>query len=664
MCFAFSYVRILLLLFCFGFTATTFAQTPVTLWSKAYGGSGGDIMHTFAPTATGGYVLVGTTTSANGDVVGKATGTTDNDWWIAEVNDTGAIVRQVVKGSTGSDYLYAVRALPYGGYIAAGFVTSSDRDFTGITTRGGLDAVIVRLNDTLGIEWIKTMGGSGADAFYDIQTTPNNGFVACGFTNSSNGDIANKLNGTSDDWWVVVTDSMGNIQQNKTFGGSGSTSLLYLERPASVICSKEGGYITTGASASNDGHLTGKGLGKNDYWVLKLDDTLGIQWSRTYGGSNNDAATAIVQGADSSYMVCGHTNSIDGTVQKPKGGGNYDVMLLKLKYQNGDTLWTRSYGGTQSDLSSSYCSIMPTLDGGWLVSSTSSSSDKDVSGHVGGTSNTASDAWMFKIDTGGNLNWNKSLGSVGIDYSQQIMQQADGSYFFLGRSNGSGGDVGTNKGQNDIFMVKLSACPAYTYLSDTICKGGSFAFNNSTFTQAGIYWDTLVMAGTGCDSLIQLTLEVKSIPVPVITASGAALSTGAYAAYQWLDGNNQAIANATAATFNPQATGKYRVVVTGSNGCSDTSAVFNYTALGIAETAANWTFNLYPNPVQESLHISLPAAQLPATLRITDVNGRVLAEQQLVMAVTMVSAGAYASGVYIMEVRSAAGTAVQKFVKQ
>jgi hypothetical protein len=661
---AFSYVRILLFLLCSGVSVAASAQTPLTLWSKGYGGSGSDLLHTFTRSHSGGYVMVGTTTSVNGDVVGKTTGTTDNDWWIAEVNDTGAIVRQVVKGSTGSDYLYSIRAVASGGYIAAGFVTSADRDFTGINTHGGLDAAIVRLDDTLGIKWVKAMGGSGAETFYDIQVTPSNGFVACGYTASNNGDITNKLNGTSDDWWVVVTDSAGNIVHNKTFGGSGSTSLLYLERPSSIINSLEGGYVVTGGSASNDGDLTGKGLGKNDYWVLKLSDTLGIQWSRTYGGTNNDAATAVIQNADSTYMVCGQTNSVDGTVQNPKGGGNYDVMLLKIKHQNGDTLWTRNYGGTGSDQASGYNSITPTLDGGWVIASTSSSSNMDVSGHIGGTTNTSSDAWVLKVDTGGHIDWEKSLGTVGLDYSQQIIQHEDGTYFFLGRSNGTGGDVGTNKGSSDVFMVKLSACPAYTYLADTICQGGSFAFGSRLLTQQGTYWDTLAMTSTGCDSLVQLKLVVNSVAVPVITAAGNTLSTGTYAAYQWLDANNQPIANATAASFNPAASGAYRVVVTGSNGCSDTSAVYSFIALGMTETATGWTFGLYPNPVMESFTVSIPATQLPAVLRVTDVNGRMLTEQHLTATVTIVSATDLPAGVYILQVRSASGAITQKLVKQ
>jgi hypothetical protein len=694
-------------------TGLSYAQAPANLWSKSYGGSALDALNSIIPLADGGMIGVGVTASSNGDVAGKAAGSTDNDCWVVQFNDTGKIVRQRVFGSTGSENLYTIRPLRKGGYIASGFLTGNTRDFTGVTFHGLLDGAIIKLNDTLGVEWVRAYGGSGNEAFNDIQEMPDGKLVVSGYTASADGDITDKKNGTTDDWWVVVTDSAGNVLHNKTYGGGG-TSPLYQERSFSVQCDPRGGYVAAGNGASSDGVLTGLGRGLSDLWVLKLDDTLGIVWNKTYGGSAADYGSNIIVSPDSNFVLAGNTRSVDGTIANPKGGGQADVWIAKLNYANGDTLWTRSYGGTKADATIGWNAINNAIDGGFLIAANTLSMDLDVSNHYGGSTNTYTDCWAVKLDHAGTIVWERNLGTIGIDNPNEMIPFPDGSVVFCGQSQGTGGEAVTNKGGQDVFLTRIAPCPAYTYISattceghpyvfngiaqfaagiyydtlsmaagcdsiiqltllvnpsfttalnDTICKGAVYVFNGKTLSVAGVYTDTFALAATGCDSFVQLTLVVNSITKPVIAAAVNVLSTGVYAGYQWLDGTNAPIPGANSSSYTALSSGNYRVVVSGDNGCTDTSDVYVHTSTGISETMLAGV-SLYPNPVNQLLHIKLPASFGKAQAILYAADGSVVRSLELQEGVTPLSMQALAPGLYFIRITNEQGSLVQRIQKQ
>ena len=119
------------------------------------------------------------------------------------------------------------------------------------------------------IEWQKCLGGSGEDYATSIQQTSDGGYIVAGYSYSNDGDISNSHGNA--DYWIVKLDHAGNIQWEKSMGGS-STELAYFVQQTS-----DGGYIVAGESSSNDGDVSGN-HGSEDYWIVKLDDAGNLQW--------------------------------------------------------------------------------------------------------------------------------------------------------------------------------------------------------------------------------------------------------------------------------------------------------------------------------------------------------------------------------------------------
>jgi hypothetical protein len=103
----------------------------------------------------------------------------------------------------------------------------------------------------------------------------------------------------------------------------------------SVQQTSDGGYIVAGYNAPAQSSFN-----RNDIYVIKTNASGDTLWSKTYGGTENDEGNSVRQTTDGGYIVAGYTNSF--------GAGSYDVYVIKTN-ASGDTLWTRTYGGTGDD---------------------------------------------------------------------------------------------------------------------------------------------------------------------------------------------------------------------------------------------------------------------------------------------------------------------------
>lgn len=121
------------------------------------------------------------------------------------------------------------------------------------------------------IEWQKTLGGSYGDFATSIQQTTDGGYIVAGYSYSNDGDVTDHrgLEGWAD-FWVVKLDNTGDIEWEKSLGGSDH------DFGNSIQQTTDGGYIVAGYSDSNDGDVTGN-HGITDFWIVKLaPDNLGI----------------------------------------------------------------------------------------------------------------------------------------------------------------------------------------------------------------------------------------------------------------------------------------------------------------------------------------------------------------------------------------------------
>jgi gliding motility-associated-like protein len=231
------------------------------------------------------------------------------------------------------------------------------------------------------------------------------------------------------------------IQWQK-FYGSG-----YLDDPASIEPTADGGYIMTGLTNGPGADVTGYHGNKDvgDYWVAKVDAVGTLQWTRSLGGSYYDQAAVVRQAPDGSFVVAGQAASVDGDVTTPNHGGT-DFWIVKLS-STGAILWQKSVGGSKND----YLNGLDfTPDGGFILAGWTESNNGDVSGNHGGR-----DLWVVKLSSAGNIDWQKCLGGSQDDEAYGVLALADGSYVAAGYTLSNDGQVSGNHGNQDMWVVKL-----------------------------------------------------------------------------------------------------------------------------------------------------------------------------------------------------------------
>ncbi|MBK7849725.1 MAG: T9SS type A sorting domain-containing protein [Bacteroidetes bacterium] len=175
-----------------------------------------------------------------------------------------------------------------------------------------------------------------------------------------------------------------------------------------------------------------------------------IQWKKCFGGSNDDIGFAIRESLTGGYYIAGHTQSHNGDVHHNNGFGN--LWLFKIDY-NGNLIWEKSYGGSFGHDAANNMQI--TADGGIIMVGEASSQDGDVIGLHGSNS----DIWVVKTDSSGNLLWQKCLGGGNDEVGNEIKETKDGGYILIGTENSlSGdGDISFSHRPPDAWVVKLDS---------------------------------------------------------------------------------------------------------------------------------------------------------------------------------------------------------------
>lgn len=295
------------------------------------------------------------------------------------------------------------------------------------------------------IEWAKTFGGSREDDANSIVQTPDGGYAIVGFTMSNDGDITDKTT-TDADVWVFKLNSEGELQWSKTYGGSAD------DRGTKIINTTDGGFAVIGYTRSNDGDVSYNN-GFYDFWLLKLDASGNLLWENTFGFSGNDQGQSLIQTADGGYFLTGFMD-FDGmltqTSQLSKSSTRHGVgefWAVKTDH-NGNEKWSHYYGGTDNDRA---YDVVQTPDGGFMMVGNSESDDFDITNPLG-----SYDYWVVKIDSSGNLLWQKNYGGSGIEIAYSITRTIDGNYLVLGDTRSTDQHVTNPRGNADAWLIKIN----------------------------------------------------------------------------------------------------------------------------------------------------------------------------------------------------------------
>ncbi|MBL7828661.1 MAG: T9SS type A sorting domain-containing protein [Saprospiraceae bacterium] len=410
---------------------------PSIQWQKAFGGTFTEEALHIIQATDGSFLVVGKTASTDGDIFGNHGSL---DFWVLKLGIQGNILWKKLLGGSINDIARSISETQDGGFIVAGYSSSNDIDVVG-NHGGEFDGWIVKLSKFGVKEWAKAIGGSKRDMIYSIKATSDNGYIAVGYTNSSDGDVSTSYG--KRDVWVVKLDAQGEIEWEKSYGGS-----LDDESKSVVVCS-DGGYLVVGETVSNDGNVTGQ-HGNGDFWVLKLRPNGEIEWQKSLGGAGYDIGSDGLETTSGDYVITGYVGSHNsGDVTGHDQLGSFDYWVVRLD-KDGEIKWQKTAGGTGPDWAR-YLVASP--QGGYLITGTTASIDGDVSSNTGPT-----DFWIIKVSEEGELQWQKTYGGSQSDDCYSIAATNDNGYVLAGYTWSTDGDAsGANyHGSNDFWIVKLS----------------------------------------------------------------------------------------------------------------------------------------------------------------------------------------------------------------
>ncbi len=347
----------------------------------------------------------------------------------------------------------------------SGFVVAG---YTGDTVEPGLpdyhggfeDAWILKLNNSGNLLWEKCLGGTLQEEANSIVQTKDGGYCVAVRTESQDGDVVeiDSDYGGGSDGWVVKLSPGHQIEWGTVIGGTNWDDIY------SIIQTDDGGYAVAGYTASNDGcvtgHFGGDTVQNDDAWITKLDGSGKVQWSKCYGNVGTDWAVSIVQTPDHGYCFAGFTSMNGGEVYGYHGGIQ-DAWIVKID-SLGNFLWGKCLGGDSTDWASS---IALTSDSGFIIAGGTYSNDGDVSGNHG-----SADAWVVKLSSIGDLQWQQCLGGSALDKGWSVTQTSDGGYIVGCMAMSTDGDVTGNHGAGDAWIVKLGPAGNIEWQK---CVGGS-----------------------------------------------------------------------------------------------------------------------------------------------------------------------------------------------
>ncbi len=310
-------------------------------------------------------------------------------------------VRTHTFGGNGYEQGYSAQMTSDGGYILGGWTDSYGN--------GREDMILVKVNSDGVLEWQRAFGGASDDFGESVLQASDGGYVIGGYTYS--------FGAGGYDMFIVKTDSQGDLEWQRTFGGSSGDYCYSVQQTA------DGGYLLGGASRHSFDAST-------NMYVVKIDSKGDLEWENTYGGDENDGCYSIQQTVDGGYILAGDSKSFS------EGPCDYDMYLVKID-SHGNLEWQRTFGGDSCD---GCYSVKQTTDGGYVLAG-------DCESYGAGLF----DVYLVKTDPQGKMEWQKTFGDKGWDDCYSVSQEDDGGFIMSGCSDSFG------EGDFDMYLVKTDS---------------------------------------------------------------------------------------------------------------------------------------------------------------------------------------------------------------
>ena len=266
----------------------------------------------------------------------------------------------------------------------------------------------------IGQGWQRVYGGGAGKS---VQQTTDGGYFITGVTSSFG-------NGSSD-VYLIKTDGNGDTLWTKTYGTVG------YEVGYSGQQTSDGGYIITGMTSPSS-------YGNSNVYLIKTDSKGDALWTKSIGGSFDDYGSSVQQTTDGGFIITGAKEPFANTADE-------DVYLIKTD-SNGDTLWTKTYGGVYFDIG---CSVQQTTDGGYFIT-----------GYTKSFGN-GQNVYLIKTEGNGDILWTKTYGGENYDTGLSGQQTIDGGYIITGYKTLY--DFGW---QNNVYLIKTDKNGGLTFTTE------------------------------------------------------------------------------------------------------------------------------------------------------------------------------------------------------
>ncbi|WP_400075509.1 hypothetical protein [Winogradskyella sp. R77965] len=226
-------------------------------WSRYFGGNFTDTPEGIIETEDNDFIIAGGSDSDDTDISNNIG---SYDFWVIKISASGDLVWEKSFGGNQIDEARAIVKSGDGNFIIAGDTRSSNNDVS--NNNGAADLWLIKISPNGDLIWEKTIGGTSFDVARSIVKTQDNGFLLAGSSRSSDGDVSE--NKGQNDAWVLTVDANGDLQWEKTVGGSN------IDFAYSITELNDTSIIAVGDSTSNDGDII-ENKGFTDLLIIKVD---------------------------------------------------------------------------------------------------------------------------------------------------------------------------------------------------------------------------------------------------------------------------------------------------------------------------------------------------------------------------------------------------------
>jgi hypothetical protein len=309
------------------------------------------------------------------------------------------------------------------------------------TTDSNIGTVII---DVTSSKFQVTFGGSAHDSARSVQQVNDGGYILGGVTRSF---------GNKQEMYLIKADINGSEEWSKTFGGVENDLAM------TVRNTSDGGFILGGRNEPC------RNCPDNMY-LIKTDSQGNEEWSKSFGGNEDDYIHSVNTTNDGGYILGGYTNSFDN--------GNYDMFLVKID-NLGNQEWSKTFGGSAIDVGEE---VVQTTDDGYVF--------------VGWSDSFGSDRYFYivKTDSNGNEEWSKSFPNSGYGTAYSVKQTSDNGFIIAGLSNGNALIIKTNSSGQEEWSKILGGHYPYSL---EITNDNGFIIGGFTLPEGSSSYDMLLI---------------------------------------------------------------------------------------------------------------------------------------------------------------------------